>query len=148
MSLNNTAVFTKGVYTKRKASKNIMADISYGTYISNALKRMDCGQSVVIKNKTIMAVESSEGRLENIIRGCSLSNGHACIVIMNKLSESDNSKVVINIDLLKTLKEQKVSALAVEEGVYAEKMEDIIKYADNNKIILLAFNKNDISTPA
>lgn len=128
----------------RKAGKKIINNISYGAYISYALERDDAGQSVVVKNRTIMAVESFEGREETIKRGCSLSNGKACVIIMNKLSISDSDRVVINKEILSLLAFNKVEALALEENIFIENIDEFKKQAAKLKIILLSFSKDSV----
>lgn len=144
MSQDSLSVIKKGVYSKKKPSIHINNDISYGAFISYAIDRDDSGQCVVVKNRTIMAVQSFEGRNENIERGCNLSHNKACIVIMNKLSHGDSDKVVINSDILLLLKEHKAQALALEENVYIENLDEFIKNANKLKIVIMAFNKDDI----
>ncbi len=140
---NNLAAATD-IYSKKKVSKKLMEDISYGVYISYALNRNDCGQSIVVKNKTIMAVESSEGRIANIKRGCELSNNKAVIIITNKLSQDDRDKVIISMDILQLINKYKVSAIALEEGVYLSHIDELSAYAVKNNILLLSYNQYDI----
>lgn len=128
----------------KKAGKKVMNNISYGAYISYALERDDAGQSVVVTNRTIMAVESFEGREDTIKRGSGLSNGKSCVVIMNKLSVSDSEKVIINLDFLSLLSACKVEALALEENIFIENIEDFKKQAAKFKIIMLSFSKDDV----
>lgn len=134
----------KNFRSGKKASKKIIIDMLYGAYISYSLERNDAGQTVVVKNKTIMAVESFEGRYEVITRGSSLSNGKSCVVIMNKLSVSDKDMVVLNTDLLNLLADNKVEALAMEEDVYIENIDVFKKQAVKQKIALLSFSKDDV----
>lgn len=134
----------KNFRSGKKAGKKIIIDISYGAHISYALERNDAGQTVVVKNKTIMAVESFEGKYETIKRGSSLSNGKSCVVIMNKLSVSDKDRVVVNAELLNLLADNKVEALALEENIFIENIENFKKQAAKQKIILLSFSKDDV----
>ena len=63
---------------------------------------------------------------------------------MNKLSHGDSDKVIINSDILILLKEYKAQALALEENVYIENLDEFIKNANKLKIVIMAFNKDDI----
>ncbi len=144
MLQNSLSIIKKGVYSKKKPSTNINNDISYGAFISYAIGRDDAGQCVVVKNRTIMAVQAYEERKDTIQRGCSLSHNKACIIIMNKLSNSDSDKVVINNDILLSLKEYKAQALALEENVYIENIDEFIKNANKLKLVVMSFNKDEI----
>lgn len=128
----------------KKAPKKLLESVFYGAFISYELLRDDAGQSVVVKNKTIMAVESFEGREETIMRGSMLSNGKSCVVVMNKLSKSDMDSVVLNADFLQLLHSNNVELLAVEEGVFLDNADEFIKKAKKLKIILMSFYKEEV----
>ena len=134
----------KNFTATKKIPQKLIQNIMYGAYISYALDREDAGQTVVVKNKTIMAVESFEGRYETILRGSSLSNGKSCVVIMNKLSIDEKESVVIDTEFLIFLKEHNVDLLAFEENVFIEEKEKFINIAKKLKISLLFFNKENV----
>lgn len=136
---NSKHIFEKGIIIGRKLSKIMEDNINYGLYIAYGLNRDDTGQCVVVKNKTIMAVESSEGHIDTIKRGCHLSNGKACVIITNK-----NNNDCISVDILHIMKEHKGVLLALEYGIVTDNMEEFIKYAKKYKIILYVFNKEEI----
>jgi len=50
-----------GCLTKRKPNKKETNDIKFGWKVAKEIGRLDIGQSVVIKNKVILAVEAIEG---------------------------------------------------------------------------------------
>ena len=59
----------KGILTKRKPTKEELEDIEFGRSIAKVLAGLDIGQTVVVKNKAILAVEAMEGTDETILRG-------------------------------------------------------------------------------
>ncbi len=146
MEQHNQAPITAGIYSKDKPDKKVLADTAFGYYICKEIGRDDAGQTVVVKNNSIMAVESFEGRLDTISRGCYFANGSAVIVISNKLSKSDcNLQPLIDVSLLKHIVKCGGRAVAVEAGnVIVSNIKECIDYTCKNGLIFFAFNSNEI----
>lgn len=49
------------VFTKKKPTEEQMADVAFGFKAAKAIGAMDLGQTVVVKNCAVMAVEAIEG---------------------------------------------------------------------------------------
>ena len=75
-----------GVLSKREPTKDEMADIQFGLPIAKKMADMEIGQTVVVYNKTVIAVEAIEGTDRAIERGCALAKGKAVVV---KVSRTD-----------------------------------------------------------
>ncbi len=75
-----------GVLSRRKPSQNEMEDIQFGLPIAKKMADMEIGQTVVVYNKTVIAVEAIEGTDRAIERGCALAKGKAVVV---KVSRTD-----------------------------------------------------------
>ncbi|MBI4368056.1 MAG: LpxI family protein [Candidatus Omnitrophica bacterium] len=73
-----------GVLTKRKPSKKEYADIDFGWELAKEIGRLDIGQTVVVKNQAVLAVEAIEGTDEAILRGGVLGNGETVVVKVAK----------------------------------------------------------------
>jgi hypothetical protein len=58
-----------GVLTRRKPSKDEQKDIEFGWETAKEIGRLDIGQTVVVKDQTVLAVEAIEGTDEAIRRG-------------------------------------------------------------------------------
>jgi len=52
-----------GVLTRRKPSKNEWKDIAFGWQLAKEIGRLDIGQTVVVKDLAILAVEAIEARM-------------------------------------------------------------------------------------
>lgn len=61
-----------GVLSKRKPTAEELADMDYGFDMAKKIGGLDIGQTVVVKNKAIMAVEAIEGTDACILRGGTL----------------------------------------------------------------------------
>ena len=100
----------------------------------------DVGQSVLIKDKMIMAVEAIEGTDMCIRRGAKLAKKDAVIVKVSKPFQDKRFDIpAIGLRTLKTMKKYKADLIAVEanETIIVDQ-ENVIKFADRNGIVVMA----------
>ena len=64
-----------GVLTKRKPTEQEWKDMRFGFRMAKELGRLDIGQTVVVKNQAVMALEAIEGTDACILRGGFLGKG-------------------------------------------------------------------------
>lgn len=130
-----------GVFTKDKPDKALLGDVAFGYTVATELGRLDVGQTVVVKKKAVMAVESAEGTDKTIARGCTLANGGAVVVKAAKPSQDARFDLpVVGMDSFKAVAENKGRLLAVEAGkTLVVGLQDCVKYANDNGIIFMAF---------
>lgn len=129
-----------GVLGKHKPTKEQMEDVNYGFWLAKEMGKIDVGQSVVIKDKMIMAVEAIEGTDKCIIRGAKLAKRNACVVKVSKPKQDKRFDIpTVGLKTLHTMKRYKANLLAVEanETIIVDQ-EKVIKYADKNHIVLMA----------
>src|SRR3989338_6339701 len=106
-----------GVFTKRSPSPAEWEDIRFGKEIAKALAYFDIGQTVVVKQKAVLAVEALEGTDATILRGGKIGNGQAVVVKVSKPKQDMRFDIpVIGLRTVKNLIKVKVSCLAVEAG--------------------------------
>ena len=116
----------KGILTNRKLTKQEKADVEFGWEIAKEMGRLDIGQSVVIKDKAVLAIEAIEGTDEAIKRGGKLGNGQAVVIKVSKPNQDMRFDVpVIGVNTIQALKDVQASALAVEAGkvIFTDKEE-------------------------
>jgi len=77
-----------GVLSKRQPTVEEMEDMDYGFDMAKKIGGLDIGQTVVVKNKAIMAVEAIEGTDKCILRGGAL--GKNVIVAKTAKPAQDN----------------------------------------------------------
>ncbi|MFA6610541.1 MAG: UDP-2,3-diacylglucosamine diphosphatase LpxI, partial [Candidatus Omnitrophota bacterium] len=65
---------SKGVLTKREPTKEEWEDIAYGKDVARELSRFDIGQTLAVKDKTVIALEAIEGTDETIKRAGELTS--------------------------------------------------------------------------
>jgi DUF1009 family protein len=73
---------TKGVLTNRQPTPQEWDDINYGMDVARSLSGFDIGQTVAVKNKTVIAIEAVEGTDETIARAGRLVHGGFSVVKM------------------------------------------------------------------
>lgn len=61
-----------------------LADVAYGFRIAKEMSRLDIGQTVVVKNGTVLAVEAFEGTNDAIVRGGALGKGGVTVAKVSK----------------------------------------------------------------
>ena len=90
-------------------------DLEFGFHIAKESSRMDIGQTVVVKNGTVLAVEAFEGTDECIRRGGALGRGKAIMVKVTKPNQDMRFDVpVVGHKTIQTAKEAGVKAIGVE----------------------------------
>lgn len=115
-------------------------DVNYGYWLAKETGKLDIGQSVVIRDKMIMAVEAIEGTDKCIRRGGKLAKKHARIIKVAKPSQDKRFDIpAIGLKTLKTMKKYKADLIAVEAGeTIIVDQEKVIKYANKHGIVVMA----------
>ena len=94
-----------------------IADLEFGFRIAKESSRLDIGQTVVVKNGTVLSVEAFEGTNEAIRRGGALGKGGATMVKVSKPGQDMRFDVpVVGTTTLETAAEAKIRAIGVEAG--------------------------------
>jgi len=107
----------KGTLTKRGPTLRELDDISFGRDIAKDMGRLDVGQTVVIKDKAIVAIEGMEGTDQTIARGGRIARSGAVIVKMSKPNQDLRFDVpVIGPRTIKIMIRTNAQCLAIEAG--------------------------------
>jgi DUF1009 family protein len=155
MVVRNTTAFTQnllvteGVLSRRKPSAEERADIDFGWHMAKEIGRLDIGQTVVIKNRAVMAVEAIEGTDEAILRGGELARKDAVVVKVSKPRQDMRFDVpAAGVDTLRSMKKAGARVLALEAGkcILVEK-ERFLKEADAAGIAVVGIREKDSPPP-
>lgn len=107
----------EGHFAGPKPRRRVHDDIAFGLRIAKETSRLDIGQTVVVRNGTVLAVEAFEGTNEAIKRGALLGRGQAVAVKVSKPNQDFRFDVpVIGPLTLEAGASAGLSALAVEAG--------------------------------
>ncbi len=97
--------------------KRRQEDADYGFKIAKESSRLDIGQTVVVKNGTVLAVEAFEGTNEAVKRGGGLGRGGATMVKVSKPNQDMRFDVpVVGAETIRTAAGAGVDLIAVEAG--------------------------------
>jgi len=130
---------TKGVMTKSKPTASEAADINFGYRMAKVIAGYDIGQSVAVKDLSVVAVEAIEGTDNCIRRAGELGRGGIVIV---KASSNDHDMrfdvPVVGLRTLEAMRDAHARVLAVESGrtLMLEK-DAIIAGADGSRISIV-----------
>ena len=127
-----------GHFAGPKLKEREEQDIAFGFEIAKQLSALDVGQTIVVKNGTVLAVEAFEGTNEAIRRGGLLGKKNAIVVKVTKPGQDMRFDVpVIGTETLRVAADAKIRALGVEAGrtLLLEKAA-LIDLAERSKISL------------
>jgi UDP-2,3-diacylglucosamine hydrolase len=104
-----------GLIAGPKLSAREEYDVELGWNIAKEIARLDIGQTVIVKNGTIVAVEALEGTNEAIRRGGALAREGAVMVKVAKTSQDMRFDVpVIGVETIHIAAEAGLRVIAVE----------------------------------
>ncbi|MGA0176513.1 MAG: LpxI family protein [Chthoniobacterales bacterium] len=131
-----------GHFAGPKPRRRVQDDMAFGLRIAKEVSRLDIGQTVVVRNGTVLAVEGFEGTNEAIKRGALLGRGQAVAVKVSKPNQDFRFDVpVIGPLTLEAGAEAGLSALVVEAGrTLLVEPERLRALADEHKISIIGVN--------
>jgi len=99
------------------AIKNRHADIMFGFEQAKGVAGLDIGQTVVVQDQAVLAVEAIEGTDEAIKRGGSMGSGKATVIKVAKPDQDFRFDVpAVGPDTLEIMKDSGCTLLAIEAG--------------------------------
>jgi len=130
-----------GLLSRRPPDARETADIELGRTAAKAISALEIGQTVVVKDGVILAVEAFEGTDAAILRGGRLG-GPGAVVVKTARTGHDMryDAPVVGRRTLRTLRRARATALAVEAGraILLER-ERLIAEADRMNLAWIAF---------
>ena len=129
-----------GLIAGPKPSRREEDDVEFGWKIAKEIARLDIGQTVVVKNGTVVAVEAFEGTNDAIKRGGTLARKGAVMIKVPKPNQDMRFDVpVIGVETIRVASEARLRVIAIEAGktLLLEK-DAIIDLAEREKISIVA----------
>lgn len=128
----------EGVLTSRAPDERELSDIKHAAAVVRDMGRHDVGQTVLVKDGMVLAVEAFEGTNAAIKRGGKLGGKGA--VIFKGAREGHDMRFdvpVIGLKTLKTMKSAGITALAFQAGrQLVLEREEVVAYANRHGIAL------------
>src|SRR4026207_1583696 len=111
------SIAAAGLIAGAKLSRQEEEDVDLGWKIAKEIARLDIGQTVIMKNGTVVAVEAFEGTNDAIKRGGALASEGAVMVKVAKPNQDMRFDVpVIGVKTVRVAAEAKLRVIAVEAG--------------------------------
>jgi len=131
----------RGTLTKRGPTESELGDIAFGLAIAKQMGAMDVGQTVVVKEKAIVAIEAMEGTDSAILRGGKIARVGAVVVKTSKPKQDSRFDVpVIGPRTIQVMASVKAACLAIEAGkTLIIDREKTVGMANKAGICLVAF---------
>lgn len=126
----------KGLLTGVIPDDEIKEDISFGYGIAKKMAELDIGQTVIVKDKNVVAVEAMEGTDAAIARAYSVA-GEGCVMVKVSRPNQDLRWDVPTVgpETVAKLAENGFNALAIESGkMFLLEKEKVIEIAKANNI--------------
>jgi UDP-2,3-diacylglucosamine hydrolase len=129
-----------GVLTRRKPSRDEQKDIEFGWQMAKEIGKLDIGQTVVVKDQAVLAVEAIEGTDEAIRRGGGLCGEGAVIVKICKPQQDLRFDLpAVGIQTVKSMAGVRASCLAIEaDRTIVLDREAVVAEADRAGISIVA----------
>jgi DUF1009 family protein len=129
----------EGVITDSRPTAEIEADIKFGWKKARDLADSDIGQTLVVKDRAVVAVEGMEGTDKTIRRAGQLA-GPGCVVL--KLSRTRQDPRIdlpaVGLSTVDSLIEAQGAALCIEANRVAFfEQEESVKKADAHRVVLV-----------
>lgn len=108
----------KGLLTpKRRLTRREKKDIAFALPLARQIAGMDIGQTIVVKDLAVVAVESLEGTDETIKRAGAIADGDIVVVKVSKPRQDSRFDIpVIGPDTVRSIQEAGGGALAILAG--------------------------------
>lgn len=131
-----------GVLGRRVPDAREQADIQLGAKVAKVTSGLEIGQTVAVKDGTVLAVEGFEGTDETILRAGRLGGPGGVVVKVAKLGHDMRFDIpIIGLRTFKMLKKAKISCLAVEaKRTILLEREKLVAEADRLGIAFTAFD--------
>lgn len=130
-----------GVMTKRQPTAAEYMDIEYGYKIAKELARMEIGQTVVVRDRMIIAIEAIEGTDEAIKRGVQLADGPVVVVKVARPVQDQRFDIpaagLRTLSAMLSKKPGGILAVAAGEVMMVEQ-EEMIRFADEREMSIVA----------
>ncbi len=128
-----------GVLSKRGPGRTERPDVAFGLHKARELARLDIGQTVVVKDQTVIAVEAMEGTDRTIQRAGKLVSGRLVVAKVARPSQDMRFDVpVVGLGTITSMVEAGATVLGLERGrVLLLERDALIREADQNDIAIV-----------
>jgi len=129
-----------GLLSRRAPGKKERADIQFGMKMAKGIAALDIGQTVVVRDLAVVAVEAIDGTDETIERGGRIAKKGAVVLKVSKPKQDPRFDVpAVGLDTIETMIRVKAAALAIEANkTLVIDMPGVIETCNRGKIAFVA----------
>ncbi|MBF0177154.1 MAG: UDP-2,3-diacylglucosamine diphosphatase LpxI [Magnetococcales bacterium] len=137
-----------GQLTQRAPTSAQWIDMRFGWLAAKSLGRLDIGQGVVVRDKTVVAVEAMEGTDAMICRAGHLSGGRGILVKVAKPAQDRRLDLpTVGPGTVRSLVAARLPVLVVEAGgVILLDPETTLGLADRHRLVIVATTDEAMAT--
>jgi hypothetical protein len=138
-----------GALGRMEASPAQLRDIAFAFPIARQLGALDIGQTVVVKDGAVLAVEAIEGTDAALRRGGALAAGAVAVKVAKPGQDPRFDVPAIGRETVEVLAEARLSALAFEAGeTLVLERDELAARADAHGIAVVGVKAADLEKPA
>lgn len=129
-----------GVITDGELNESELRDARFGFNIAKQIAGLDIGQTVVVKDRAVLAVEAIEGTDEAIFRGGALGNGGVVVAKVSKPNQDNRFDMpVIGLNTITVMAKAGAKTLVVDANktIFLDKQK-VISQAQASGIKIVA----------
>jgi len=128
-----------GLITGPKLSRREEADVDFGWKIAKEITRLDIGQTVLVKNGTVLAVEALEGTNDAIKRAGALARNGVVMLKVAKPNQDMRFDIpVIGVETMEVAAAANVRVIAIESNrTLLLERESVVKQAADSGISII-----------
>ena len=131
---------SKGLITpNRPLTESEEKDIQFGYELAKVIAGVDIGQTIVVKNQIVVAVEAIEGTDMTILRGGKLGGDGTVVIKVSKPKQDKRFDLpIVGLDTIKTMRSAKASCIAISAGeTLLFDKEECVNLAEESNICIL-----------
>ena len=131
-----------GTLTNTEPTKKVLADMNFAFKMAKEIGRLDIGQTVVVKDKAVMAVEAIEGTNQAILRGGDLAQTEAVVAKVSKPKQDLRFDIpTIGLKTIENLKKIGAKGIVIEaEKTFIVNQKEVVAKADEAGISIVAMD--------
>ncbi|MFO7319098.1 MAG: UDP-2,3-diacylglucosamine diphosphatase LpxI [Limnochordia bacterium] len=129
-----------GVIGRRTPTAAEWRDLERAYEVAKALAGLDVGQTAVVKDGAVLAVEAIDGTDRTIARGLAVARGGVVMKVAKPRQDPRFDMPVIGMDTLRTVVEHGGSVLAFDAHLtFLLDREECVAYADRHGVSLVSY---------
>ena len=139
----------RGVLTGRKPTRGQWGDIRFAWPLAREVARLQIGQTIVVKDGAVVAVESIDGTDAALRRGGRLARGGAVAVKVAKPGHDPRFDIPsVGPETADVLSEAGIAVLAIHAGnTLVLGREELVARADKAGVCIVAVDERDLDEP-